>query len=201
MNQMTLGSTIAAYRKGAGITQEALAQKLNVTNQAVSKWELDICCADVQLLPQLADIFQISLDQLFGRDFGPEPAPAAAPSALPWEDDRTLRAVLFIGHKLVDVKERDSYADITQFSFSYDGPAMNIASSFSVYCTGDVRGNVSADGNVECQAVSGYASAGGSIECCDIGGNADAGGDITCSDIDGDADAGGSIFCRSFKKE
>ena len=64
---MTLGNTIAQYRKSLNITQEALAQQLGITNQAVSKWESYQCCPDVMLLPKLADIFGITLDELFGR--------------------------------------------------------------------------------------------------------------------------------------
>ena len=62
---MTLGNTISKYRKALGITQEALAQQLEVTNQAVSKWESDQCCPDVMLLPRLADLFGITIDELF----------------------------------------------------------------------------------------------------------------------------------------
>ena len=63
---MTLGNRIAYYRKRMGVTQDALAQQLEVTNQAVSKWESDQCCPDIQLLPRLADIFGITIDELFG---------------------------------------------------------------------------------------------------------------------------------------
>ena len=49
------------------ITQESLAQQLGVTNQAVSKWKSEQCCPDVILLPRLADLFHISMDELFER--------------------------------------------------------------------------------------------------------------------------------------
>lgn len=88
---MTLGNRIAALRKEMGMTQEALARQLDVTNQSVSKWESDQCCPDILLLPKIADIFGVSMDALFGRE-----APAAA-AELPWEDDGVLRAVLFAG--------------------------------------------------------------------------------------------------------
>ena len=39
---MTLGTNIANYRKKLGLTQDALAQKLGITNQAVSKWESEV---------------------------------------------------------------------------------------------------------------------------------------------------------------
>lgn len=71
---MTLGNKIAYLRKQQGLTQEALAQKLEVTNQAVSKWESDTCCPDIALLPKLADVFGVTIDALFGREPQAEPA-------------------------------------------------------------------------------------------------------------------------------
>ena len=65
----TLGSRIAECRKRAGITQDQLAEKMNVSPQAVSKWENDLSCPDISLLPQLADLFNISIDELMrGED-------------------------------------------------------------------------------------------------------------------------------------
>lgn len=57
MEQIYFGQRIAALRKSKGMTQEALAQRLGITNQAVSKWESDQCCPDIMQLPALADIF------------------------------------------------------------------------------------------------------------------------------------------------
>ena len=65
---MSIGSKIAQYRKEKGLTQETLAQLIGVTNQAVSKWESDQCCPDIQMLPKLADIFDVSVDALFDRE-------------------------------------------------------------------------------------------------------------------------------------
>ena len=67
MDTLTLGKQIAYYRKEWGLTQEVLANRLGVTNQAVSKWESGQSCPDVQLLPLLADVFRVSMDALFGR--------------------------------------------------------------------------------------------------------------------------------------
>ena len=49
-----MGARILRRRKEKGLTQEELANKLGVSNQAVSKWEGDVCCPDLQLLPLLA---------------------------------------------------------------------------------------------------------------------------------------------------
>jgi len=64
----TLGSRISEYRKRAEITQDQLAEKMNVSPQAVSKWENDLSCPDISLLPQLADLFNISIDELMRGD-------------------------------------------------------------------------------------------------------------------------------------
>ena len=56
-----------AHRKQLGLTQDKLAEMLGVTPQAVSKWENDQSCPDITTLPQLADIFGITTDELLGR--------------------------------------------------------------------------------------------------------------------------------------
>ena len=64
---MTLHNQIAFLRKQHHMTQEDLAQELGVTNQSVSKWESGQCCPDIQLLPMIADLFSISIDELLGH--------------------------------------------------------------------------------------------------------------------------------------
>ena len=64
----TLGKRIIANRKRLGLTQDQLAEKLGITAQAVSKWENDLSCPDISILPQLADIFGITTDELLGRE-------------------------------------------------------------------------------------------------------------------------------------
>ena len=64
----TIGSKISFYRRGKGMTQEELAEKLGVSPQAVSKWENDIACPDIQLLPQIAKLFETSVDELLSND-------------------------------------------------------------------------------------------------------------------------------------
>ena len=70
MAQIQLKEQIAWLRRQKGLTQEALAQQLGVTNQTVSKWESGQCCPDIQLLPVLADFFGVSVDELMGHTPG-----------------------------------------------------------------------------------------------------------------------------------
>ena len=62
----TLGKRIIANRKRLGMTQDKLAEQLGITAQAVSKWENDQSCPDIAMLPKLAEIFGISIDELLG---------------------------------------------------------------------------------------------------------------------------------------
>lgn len=66
--EQTIGKRISENRKRLGLTQDALAEKLGVTAQAVSKWENDQSCPDITMLPKLAEIFGISTDALLGRE-------------------------------------------------------------------------------------------------------------------------------------
>lgn len=62
--EMTLGKRIATLRKEKHLKQEELAEMLNVSPQAVSKWENEQTCPDISLLPQLAQILGVSVDEL-----------------------------------------------------------------------------------------------------------------------------------------
>lgn len=176
-----IGSRIAVLRKESKMTQEALAQKLGLTNQAVSKWEANQCCPDIQLLPRLADIFGVSIDSLFGRE----------KLILPWEDDEKLRAVIYIGHKIIKGQECSEAKGI---EFVYEGPALNIESSFSVNCD-IVEGDVTAGEDVYCDIIEGDAAAGRDINCDTVDGDVTAGRNVNCGDVDGDVTAGGNVEC------
>lgn len=68
----SIGTRIAEARKRKGLTQDQLAEAMGVSPQAVSKWENDISCPDITLLPQLADYFGISVDDLLRGPSAPE---------------------------------------------------------------------------------------------------------------------------------
>ena len=183
---MTLGSQIAELRKKCAMTQEALAKLLDVTNQAVSKWEADQCCPDVMLLPKIADVFGVSLDVLFGRI-----AVVEVGTELPWEEDGALRIVLYKGRKLL---KSQAYAREVTVCYSGMEPVA-VFSDFNVEC-GDVSGDIQAKGYVECGEVAGNVTAESYVECGDVAGNANAGGYLECGDVMGSANSGGYIECN-----
>ena len=64
MKKQTFGSMIAEFRKKKGMTQVELAEKMGVTDKAVSKWERDLSFPDVNTIPRLAEIFNVTVDEL-----------------------------------------------------------------------------------------------------------------------------------------
>ena len=77
-----IGANIAAYRKRAGLTQAGLAEKLNYSDKAVSKWERGESAPDVQTLVQLAELYEVTVNDLL-----------VDPDALPEETGAVQRAM------------------------------------------------------------------------------------------------------------
>lgn len=64
MKKKSLGMMISSLRKENGMTQSELAEKMGVTDKAVSKWERDLSYPDVNSIPKLAEVFGVSVDEL-----------------------------------------------------------------------------------------------------------------------------------------
>ena len=64
MKKKTLGMMISSLRKEKGMTQLELAEKMGVTDKAVSKWERDLSYPDLNSIPKLAEIFGVSVEYL-----------------------------------------------------------------------------------------------------------------------------------------
>ena len=79
----TTGERIKRYREASGMTQEELAVQLNVTSQAVSKWENDLSIPDLPLLIALSDLFHVSLDELVKQKENNVPVVVAEPLRKP----------------------------------------------------------------------------------------------------------------------
>lgn len=64
MKKETMGMVIASRRKELGMTQAGVAEKMGVTDKAVSKWERDLSYPDVDSIPKLAEVLDMSVDEL-----------------------------------------------------------------------------------------------------------------------------------------
>ena len=71
---MTIGEKIAILRSRLSLSQQALADRLSVSRQSVSKWEIDAACPSVEKLTALSRIFGVSLDELLVADVDVKPA-------------------------------------------------------------------------------------------------------------------------------
>ena len=212
MNNIKLQDTISFYRKKQGLTQEELAKELGVTNQSVSKWESAQCCPDISLIPKLADIFEISIDELFGR----EPSVNDVCAQFPLRDDDTFRVVVARGKKVMLVDDIDKTIDITfpkncnETTRQY----FKVEVFGNICCDSSINGDVIGHGKIECNqingdikecknnisckgAINGDVNADGNVGCGDsISGNVSCGENVACGDgIGGKVNCGGSITC------
>ena len=180
MESLKLYDTISFYRKKSGLTQEELAKKLGVTNQSVSKWESAQCCPDIGLLPMLADIFEISIDELFGRKNEKEIHYDLC-SELPWNDDNTIRVFRTLGKKILESTNENGWINI---SFPKEcnektRQYFKVEVMGNLNCDASINGDVVCQGNIECNDINGdVKECRGKVECREIKGNVKCQGDI-----------------------
>lgn len=80
MEKKTLGSFLSALRRAQGLTQQEVADRLAVSNKAVSRWERDEAMPDILLLPAIADLFGVTVDELLrGERMREAPTRESAP--------------------------------------------------------------------------------------------------------------------------
>ena len=174
---MNIGSNIKALRISAGLTQEQLAGSLGVSFQAVSKWETSANTPDIQLLPQIAKLFCVSIDALFADDIGDYQADSEL-----IKDDDVFRVVQFRGRRMVRV----------QRTFSKDCPPIEIAfprncNDSTQYFKVEVYGHVIADGSINGDVV-----CHGNVQCSELNGELRCDGDVRAGTINSSS----NIKCR-----
>ena len=141
---MNIGNNIKQLRQKNNLTQDQVAEKLGISYQAVSKWENNANTPDIALLPQIANLFGVSIDALFSDDL-------TASSELQsfMKDDNVIRVVQMRGTKVLKVSS----------AFSPDEPPIEIAfphdcndrtQYFKVEIYGHVISDSSINGDVIC---------------------------------------------------
>jgi len=133
-----LCSNIARYRKMECFTQEKFANLLGVSTQAVSKWESQTCCPDISLLPQIANIFNVSIDELFGKVFEREVIYNAV-GDLPWNDDEKFRIVFFTGKKILNQEIYECKQGKDTILFEFHGSPYDFKGNCKIHCTPEKR--------------------------------------------------------------
>ena len=193
-----INEQISQLRRQAGMTQEELAAKLGVTNQAVSKWESAQCCPDIALLPDIARLFGLTVDELLTGEPAGKPVGGDLPDVL--KNDGVIRVLQFRGRELIrwDNREENGEKNTIKLSFPENGGKTQIEIYGSVESEGavacaNVGGYVEADGDVACGNVDGYVEAGEDVTVDTVYGDVSAGGDVKAGTVNGDVSAGGDV--------
>lgn len=123
MEKKTIGSFISVLRKANGMTQKNLADRLGVSDKAVSRWERDECAPDLSLIPVIAEVFGITADELLRGE--KNSAESLAPTA-----QQTAKTEKQLQYMADSVKSRYKIFSIISVSLSFVGV---LASAFSGY--------------------------------------------------------------------
>ena len=100
---MELGKQIKKYRTEAGLSQEALADKVYVSRQTISNWENDKSYPDIKSLVLLSEIFQISLDNLIKGDLEKMKKEIDTQEYAKFQKDSTIFTILFIATLILPI--------------------------------------------------------------------------------------------------
>ena len=187
----SISENLLRLRKSKNLTQANIADKLGVSFQAVSKWECGSSLPDIELLPAIADIFNVTIDALFGRS-----------KTFTNLDDK-IRIVAYRGNEIIE-----STDELSNITVNLEGEPRDVECRCNLNC-GDISGaasaglglncgnvgeTVSAGRGVNCGNVDGDVGAGLEVNCGNVGGNVGAGGDIHCGEIHGNAECQGNII-------
>jgi len=186
-------NNIQRLRKENNIKQETLAEALNISVQAISKWETGASLPDILQLPAIARFFNISIDYLFYNMMTSE---SCEINALP--DDNILRIVQFNGKKMLcsDNWEKDKEI-VLRIDKNFKTPVLNVEIQGNASILGDVGGYVEADGNINCGNINSYVECGGNVNCGNIGSYVECGENVNCGNIGSYVECGDSVHCTN----
>ena len=189
---MSVGENIARFRKEKGWTQAELGDKLGVSNQAVSKWELGTTMPDLMLLPVLADTFGVYIDELFSREIKSEIHYDHC-AEFPWPDDDIIRGIVCKGRKILQKEQIED-----RFVFEVKGDVKQVKSECSIEVDGNVSGGCQAGNNVLVSgSLSGGCACGADVVVSgSLSGGSNCSGEVTVGgNFSGGCNAGGEVTC------
>ncbi len=182
---MSLGKKIQELRKAKGVTQNELAEKLFVSYQAVSQWENGNTNPDISILPNIAKVFNVSIDELFGES-------RKLSNSINVHDynDDTLYIFVAKGNQLLQGIDYDkALNEKNKVEIHIKGDCLNVNASGIVTIEGNVQEDVNAGSTVTCMNVEGDVNAGSTVTCADVNGNVSAGSSLSCADVNGNVSA------------
>ncbi len=156
---MNIGNNIKRLRQQKNLTQDQVAEKLGVSYQAISKWETNANTPDISMLPEIANLFGVSIDMLFSDNIMD-----CSDIHSFMKDDDVIRVVQMRGTKVLRVSS----------VFSPDAPPIEIAfphdcndrtQYFKVEVYGHVISDSSINGDVVCHQTVKSSTINGDVKC------------------------------------
>lgn len=192
--QENISNNLKKYRREIGLSQEALAERLGVTSQAVSKWECMQSIPDIDAIVALCELLGITTDKLLlDRD----PEVVYQKEEIPGErvevnicdtlpDDGVLRVLQFKGKKQLRADELDGEVYI---------PLCGAERAHGIYIEGNAKFEGDIGGDVSCGNVDHIAYCEGDISCGNVQSIKDCEGDLSCGNVVTIETCEGDISC------
>lgn len=188
-----LKNNLIRLRKERNITQDILATSLDISVQAVSKWETGVSLPDIMQIPRIAKFYGVTIDYLFyneGNDM------LEICNELP--DDNKLRIIQFYGKKMLDAQlwEKDKCINLNipeSINKNLSSIELNVEIWGSANVTGDIGGYVECGGGLNCSNIAGYAESKKGVNCGNIGGYLECGGGVNCGNVGSYVESGGGV--------
>ena len=224
--QENISNNLKKYRRERGLSQEALAEQLGVTSQAVSKWECMQSIPDIEAIVALCELLGITTDKLLldrdsevvyqQQEIPGERVEVNICETLP--DDGILRVLQFCGKRLLQTDELNPETYIPLCNGKHAGSIYiegnaklegDIGGDIScgnveriVSCEGDIScGNIftveMCEGDISCGNVQSINACEGDVSCGNVGQIANCEGDIDCGDVDVITNCEGDINCAN----
>jgi len=185
---MKINERISLLRKEKQMSQEELAERLDISIQTISNWESGLNSLDITLIPELAKVLEVSISELFGEIISKD-------EEITYDDN--IKVVVMKGNKIIKHQNlsRDLKKMLYKFTIELNGNCNNLECICNAKIKGNVNGRVKAEDSITCEGITGDAIAGDSINCKgNIAGNASAGDGITVyGDVKGNISAGDSV--------
>ncbi|MDF2542289.1 MAG: methyltransferase protein [Herbinix sp.] len=188
-------NNIQRLRKERNVTQEVLAAALEISVQAVSKWETGSSLPDILQLPRIARFFGVTIDYLF-HSTGNEAA--LLHNELPQDD--VLRIMQFRGNQMLgsDLWEKDKAITLKLPEFKHSDETkidLSVEIWGNANIEGDIGGYVQSNGGVNCGNIGSYVECDGGVNCGNVGSYIDCDGGVNCGNISGYLECDGGVNC------
>ena len=150
MGNFSLAQNLRQLRREKGVSQAGLADALDISIQAVSKWETGASCPDISLLPRIADYFEVSIDELFyGRQTGYK---TMGRCDLP--DDGVFRVVQAVGKHILKAEQYNEHKVVKLSLSSLPSPPPLLEFRAPTVITGDLHcGSLRVTGDLKVMGV------------------------------------------------